>query len=341
MWGRVPFWSYAKLMLSCWLVLPYFNGAAYVYQHFVRPLFVNHQKVNLWYVPGKKDTFDKPDDLLSAAERYIKENGPEAFEKLISKVCLIDNLFSTFFFANTIFICSLKEHLNPGASIVPFWRRRKPWECLMLKENQNPGAKTIRSLMKIIDTEHRNVFVVARRCADHALSLHVSLSERLPPYTRGFKICTPRGPPEPSPFSTFHAFQISYPPGSRAVNAAANLRAYLSSLLRPPESPLSRSEILAGGRLHTAAISMGVGGVELKAPPDGDGSIRSRPLAHIQVRKIREEDLRIGDGAGEGLSARDHRFPVLPHDATGAVLCSRSARPSSPLGNRKAAIGSA
>ncbi|CAL9126980.1 HVA22-like protein [Musa troglodytarum] len=81
----IPFWSYAKLMLSCWLVLPYFNGAAYVYQHFVRPLILNNQTVNVWYVPGKKDTFDKPDDLLSAAERYIEENGPEAFEKLISK----------------------------------------------------------------------------------------------------------------------------------------------------------------------------------------------------------------------------------------------------------------
>ncbi|XP_042013403.1 HVA22-like protein a [Salvia splendens] len=34
----LTFWPYAKLMLSCWLV--YCNGAAYVYQHYVRPCVV-------------------------------------------------------------------------------------------------------------------------------------------------------------------------------------------------------------------------------------------------------------------------------------------------------------
>lgn len=80
----VPIWSYAKLILTCWLVIPYFSGAAYVYDHFVRPMFVNPrtQTVNIWYVPGKKD---KPDDILTAAEKYIAENGSEAFEKIIHK----------------------------------------------------------------------------------------------------------------------------------------------------------------------------------------------------------------------------------------------------------------
>ncbi|OVA13341.1 TB2/DP1/HVA22-related protein [Macleaya cordata] len=82
----LPFWSYAKLFATCWLVLPYFSGAAYVYEHFVRPMFVNPRTVNIWYVPqGKKDVFSKPDDILSAAERYIEENGTQAFEKLISR----------------------------------------------------------------------------------------------------------------------------------------------------------------------------------------------------------------------------------------------------------------
>ncbi|XP_043706266.1 HVA22-like protein a [Telopea speciosissima] len=81
----LPFWSYAKLIVTCWLVLPYFNGAAYVYEHFVRPFFVNPQAVNILYVPRKKDVFSKPDDILTAAEKYIEENGPEAFEKLISR----------------------------------------------------------------------------------------------------------------------------------------------------------------------------------------------------------------------------------------------------------------
>ncbi|RRT57035.1 hypothetical protein B296_00004184 [Ensete ventricosum] len=83
----LPFWPYAKLIFSCWLVLPYFSGAAYVYEHFVRPLVLNHQTVNICYVPPDKCTFGKPHDDLLAAEKFIEENGPEAFEKFINKVC--------------------------------------------------------------------------------------------------------------------------------------------------------------------------------------------------------------------------------------------------------------
>lgn len=90
----LPFWSYAKLFFNCWLVLPCFNGAAHVYQHFVRPMLVNRQIVNVWYVP-RKENLSKPDDVLSAAERYIEQNGPEAFEKLISKSTRTSNSRST------------------------------------------------------------------------------------------------------------------------------------------------------------------------------------------------------------------------------------------------------
>ncbi|KAL6547119.1 hypothetical protein OROMI_022840 [Orobanche minor] len=38
-----PIWSYAKLICVCWLVLPYFNGASYVYGNFVRPFVGNPQ----------------------------------------------------------------------------------------------------------------------------------------------------------------------------------------------------------------------------------------------------------------------------------------------------------
>ncbi|CAI9096624.1 OLC1v1032816C1 [Oldenlandia corymbosa var. corymbosa] len=80
----LPIWSYAKLAAICWLVLPYFNGAAYVYEHFIRPFYRN-PSVKIWYVPRKKDVFSKPDDVLSAAEKYIEENGPEAFERMIAR----------------------------------------------------------------------------------------------------------------------------------------------------------------------------------------------------------------------------------------------------------------
>jgi hypothetical protein len=34
---RLPFWSYAKGMVTVLLVIPYFGGASYVYKHFIRP----------------------------------------------------------------------------------------------------------------------------------------------------------------------------------------------------------------------------------------------------------------------------------------------------------------
>ncbi|KAK4747294.1 hypothetical protein SAY87_026331 [Trapa incisa] len=86
----IPIWPYAKLLLTCWLVIPYFSGAAYVYEHFVRPIYVNPQDtINIWYIPRKKDIFSKPDDILTAAEKYIQQNGTEEFEKLIHRcVCV-------------------------------------------------------------------------------------------------------------------------------------------------------------------------------------------------------------------------------------------------------------
>ncbi|CAI0549268.1 unnamed protein product [Linum tenue] len=82
----IPIWSYVKLIFTCWLVLPYFSGAAYVYEHFLRPLFLNPQQtINIWYVP-RKDVFTEKEDILTAAEKYIQEHGTEAFETLIHRV---------------------------------------------------------------------------------------------------------------------------------------------------------------------------------------------------------------------------------------------------------------
>lgn len=83
---RLPLWSYAKLILTCWLVIPYFNGAAYVYEYYVRPTFVTRETVNIWYVPRKKDACSKPDDILTAAKKYIQEHGADEFEDLIHRV---------------------------------------------------------------------------------------------------------------------------------------------------------------------------------------------------------------------------------------------------------------
>lgn len=98
---RLAIWPYAKLILSCWLVLPHFNGAAHVYRYYVRPFYMNPQlpqmplipgASQMWHVP-RKNIFTKQDDVLTAAERYMAEHGTEAFERLISKVHTLPNLF--------------------------------------------------------------------------------------------------------------------------------------------------------------------------------------------------------------------------------------------------------
>ncbi|PWA88789.1 TB2/DP1/HVA22-related protein [Artemisia annua] len=81
----IPIWSYLKLIVTCWLVIPYFSGAAYVYEQYVRPFYNGKQTINIWYVPRKKDVFSKPDDILVAAEKYIQEHGPDAFQEIIHR----------------------------------------------------------------------------------------------------------------------------------------------------------------------------------------------------------------------------------------------------------------
>ncbi|KAF8377404.1 hypothetical protein HHK36_030781 [Tetracentron sinense] len=83
--GRLPFWPYVKFMAACYLVVPHLEGAAYVYDHFLRPCFpMTMQALNNWFIQLKENfLFSRSDNFLDAAERYIKDNGHEALEKLI------------------------------------------------------------------------------------------------------------------------------------------------------------------------------------------------------------------------------------------------------------------
>lgn len=80
---RIPLWPYAKLALTCWLVLPGLSGAAYVYEHYVRSFLLSPHSVNVWYVPAKKDE----DDLAAAAGKFTPVNdSSEPLEKRVSSV---------------------------------------------------------------------------------------------------------------------------------------------------------------------------------------------------------------------------------------------------------------
>lgn len=76
---------------------------------------MNHQTVNIWYVPRKKDIFGKSDNALQAAERYIEENGPEAFENLISKANKYFHCNNFYFFNYDWDFSSLQAEKAPKA----------------------------------------------------------------------------------------------------------------------------------------------------------------------------------------------------------------------------------
>ncbi|KAL3629019.1 hypothetical protein CASFOL_011681 [Castilleja foliolosa] len=77
-------------VLECWWACAgwycHTSMVQHVYQHFIRPFYRNPQ-VKLWYIPGQKGIFGKPDDddILTAAEKYVQQNGPEAFKRIIAR----------------------------------------------------------------------------------------------------------------------------------------------------------------------------------------------------------------------------------------------------------------
>ncbi|KAL5563813.1 hypothetical protein UlMin_033560 [Ulmus minor] len=81
---RFPFWPYLRLMIVCWLVIPDFDGASYVYKHLIRSvLSLEPQIVINWFNKRMESSF-KRQKLLAEVERFVKENGTEALEKLIA-----------------------------------------------------------------------------------------------------------------------------------------------------------------------------------------------------------------------------------------------------------------
>ncbi|XP_073274483.1 HVA22-like protein f isoform X2 [Primulina huaijiensis] len=83
----LPFWPYMKLLLCVWLVLPMFNGAAYIYENFVRK-YVNissYMDSNDRYPDqGQKRVLQMMSlDARKSVERYIDKHGPEAFDRIV------------------------------------------------------------------------------------------------------------------------------------------------------------------------------------------------------------------------------------------------------------------
>ncbi|KAJ7571198.1 hypothetical protein O6H91_01G154500 [Diphasiastrum complanatum] len=84
--GWVPLYPTIKLVLVCWLVLPQFQGAAFVYERFVRKQILgNQQQFGRRNARSHNGILElmSPDARASVAQ-FIDENGEEAFDRMIS-----------------------------------------------------------------------------------------------------------------------------------------------------------------------------------------------------------------------------------------------------------------
>ncbi|XP_027930407.1 HVA22-like protein f [Vigna unguiculata] len=81
-----PLWPYMKLVFCLWLVLPMFNGAAYIYENYVRQYVRNIGSFygNSKYHEDQKKVLQMMSfDARKAVERYIDTHGSEAFERVV------------------------------------------------------------------------------------------------------------------------------------------------------------------------------------------------------------------------------------------------------------------
>lgn len=86
---RVPIWPYIKLLFCMWLVLPVFNGAAYIYGKFVRKYVKLGSYVSSNYSVEQRRVLQMMSlDARKSVESYIDRYGPEAFERVIRAVCV-------------------------------------------------------------------------------------------------------------------------------------------------------------------------------------------------------------------------------------------------------------
>ncbi|XP_057471485.1 HVA22-like protein f isoform X1 [Actinidia eriantha] len=80
----LPFWPYMKLVFCLWLVLPIFNGAAYIYGNIVR----KYVKVGSYVSSNHSEAHRKVLQMMSldarkSVERYIEKYGPDSFDRVV------------------------------------------------------------------------------------------------------------------------------------------------------------------------------------------------------------------------------------------------------------------
>ncbi|KAJ8749276.1 hypothetical protein K2173_018756 [Erythroxylum novogranatense] len=80
----LPFWSYLKLVFCLWLVLPIFNGGAYIYENWVRKYVKIGGRVNGNYSEDQRKVLQMMSlDARKSVVQYVDKYGWEAVERAI------------------------------------------------------------------------------------------------------------------------------------------------------------------------------------------------------------------------------------------------------------------
>lgn len=87
---RLPFWPYLKLVFCMWLMLPFFNGAAYIYANIVR----RYVKVGSYVSSNHSESHRKALQMMSldarkSVEMYIEKYGEDAFDRVVKAVSIL------------------------------------------------------------------------------------------------------------------------------------------------------------------------------------------------------------------------------------------------------------
>ncbi|KAK9942951.1 hypothetical protein M0R45_008591 [Rubus argutus] len=78
-----PLWLYVRLLIVFWLVIPHFDGSFYVYKHLIYPCLSMDLQNVITRFNNRKESLMR-ENFLSEVERYVKENGPEALENIVT-----------------------------------------------------------------------------------------------------------------------------------------------------------------------------------------------------------------------------------------------------------------
>eukprot|EP00252_Welwitschia_mirabilis_P023660 TRINITY_DN6750_c0_g1_i2.p1 TRINITY_DN6750_c0_g1~~TRINITY_DN6750_c0_g1_i2.p1 ORF type:complete len:160 (-),score=11.29 TRINITY_DN6750_c0_g1_i2:54-533(-) len=82
----LPLWPYLKLIATCWLVLPTFNGAAYVYENYVRQCLLK-SSYSFGQSRRKFSGVSTP-KMSTTVDRFVEKYGWDGLERALKQLKL-------------------------------------------------------------------------------------------------------------------------------------------------------------------------------------------------------------------------------------------------------------